>query len=173
MTAIEAPGGGAAGDTGAAQSVSWRKEPQWRELLVVEDNRSDAELTRSCLKKLGVPVNMRVVETGEDALAYLRREGNYADALRPDLILLDLSLPGISGLDVLVEVKQDFALRCIPVVIFSTSEDPAEVHLCYQNHCCAYVVKPHNYPALTVALGKIMDFWFNVASPPPPPETRV
>ena len=155
---------------GGAQS-GWRQRPdgQPHELLVVEDNLPDVELTRRCLKQLGIPVNLRHVETAEDALAYLRRQGGYAAAARPDLILLDLNLPGMSGLELLIEIRCDPALVALSVVMFTTSNNPHDLYRCLSHGCSSYVVKPRNYEDMVDVMHRMLDYWLNVASLPPPP----
>src|SRR5437879_12058282 len=110
-----------------------RSEPGHRtvEILLIEDDPGDAQMAREGLEEKGVPCNLTVVGDGVEALAYLRAEGDYASAVLPDLILLDLKLPKKSGLEVLAEVKADEMLRQIPVIVLTTSDDPEHISKAY------------------------------------------
>src|ERR687884_1433856 len=112
------------------------------EILLVEDSPGDVRLTREALRDGKVRNNLSVVTDGVEALAFLRREGRYADAPRPDLILLDLNLPKKDGREVLAEIKADPNLRRIPVVVLTTSEAEQDIVETYNLHANCYVKKP-------------------------------
>lgn len=132
-------------------------------ILLVEDNVADADLMVDALKEGTLPSNVTVVDNGEDAVAYLRREGIYANAVPPDLILLDLHLPRLDGHGVLREVKQDDQLRRIPIVIFTASRDEEAIRTAYDlfANCC--VAKPTDLEEYGTAVRRIEQFWLRVA----------
>jgi CheY-like chemotaxis protein len=137
------------------------------ELLLVEDKASDAELTIETLRE-GRIRNLRVhwVEDGEEAMAFLHREGKYADAPRPDLMLLDLDMPRMNGLEVLAAVKQDPNLRRIPIVMMTASTSEEDVASAYARHANCYVTKPLNFDEFIEAVRSIEEFWLNVVRLP-------
>jgi CheY-like chemotaxis protein len=137
------------------------------ELLLVEDSPADAELTIEALRQ-GRIRNLRVhwVEDGEEALAFLGREGKYADAPRPDLMLLDLEMPRLSGLEVLALVKQHPNWRRIPVVMMTSSSREEHILSAYSNHANCYVTKPIDIDEFIEAVRSIEDFWLNVVRLP-------
>ena len=137
-----------------------------REILLVEDNPADVRLTQEVLKENKVPTHMSIAEDGEKALAMLRKTGPYADAPRPDLILLDLNLPRMGGDEVLAAVKSDPALKRIPVVILSTSHAEADVLRSYDLHANAYVTKPVDLNRFIEAVKCVEDFWLGAATLP-------
>jgi len=136
-------------------------------VLLVEDNPGDARLTMEALRETKVENEVTVVEDGVEALAYLRREDPYADAPRPDLILLDLNLPRKDGREVLAELKQDPELERIPVVIFTTSHADQDILSTYELHANGYVTKPVDLEQFMTAVRSIEDFWLNIVEPPP------
>lgn len=133
------------------------------ELLIVEDDAGDVLLTREALSGAEVAHNLRVVEDGEAAVAYLRQEGDYAGAPRPDLMFLDLNLPRLDGHEVLARVKADPDLRSIPVVVLTTSESPEDVIRSYDLHANAYVTKPVGLEDFNRVVRQIDDFFLTVA----------
>ncbi len=137
------------------------------ELLLVEDNPGDVRLTRETLKDSKIKVELNVVEDGVEALAFLRREGKYAKAPRPDLILLDLNLPRKDGREVLAEIKQDPDLRRIPVIIMTISSAEEDILRSYNLHANAYVTKPLNLEQFGRITRAIEDFWFTIVKLPP------
>jgi len=137
------------------------------ELLMVEDDPGDVLLTREALSGSRVRHNLRVVEDGEAAVAYLRREGEHADAPRPDLVLLDLNLPRLGGHEVLSRIKSDHTLRTIPVVVLTTSDSPDDVRRSYELHANAYVTKPADLDDFTRVVRQVDDFFLTVAQRPP------
>src|SRR3990172_5707891 len=137
------------------------------EILMVEDNPADIRLTQEAFKDAKVLNEMHVVEDGEEAIAFLRREGEYAGAPRPDLILLDLNLPKKDGREVLEEIKSDPDLKRIPVVVLTTSEDQRDVLKAYDMHVNAYYPKPVNLDQFMKIVEAVENFWLSVVKLPP------
>ena len=136
------------------------------EILLVEDNPGDVRLTQEALKEGKVYNDLSVVEDGVEAMAFLRREGEYADAPRPDMILLDLNLPKKDGREVLEEVKADERLRRIPVVVLTTSQDEQDVLKAYDFHANCYITKPVDFDQFIRVLRSIKDFWLTIVKLP-------
>jgi CheY-like chemotaxis protein len=132
------------------------------EILLVEDNPGDVRLTREALDEAKVINNLSVVDNGVDALAFLRQEAPYADAVRPDLILLDLNLPKKDGRQVLAEIKEDTRLKRIPVVILTTSQAEEDIIRSYDLHANCYVSKPVDLDQFIKVVQSIEHFWFSV-----------
>jgi two-component system, chemotaxis family, response regulator Rcp1 len=132
------------------------------EILLVEDNPGDIRLTKEALKEAKVLNTLTVVQDGVDALTCLRRQGQYADAKRPDLILLDLNLPRKDGREVLAEIKNDEALKFIPVVILTTSQDEQDVLKSYGLHANCYITKPVELEQFISVVKAIEDFWLGI-----------
>jgi len=137
------------------------------EILMVEDNPGDVRLTLEALKEGKVRNNMHTVSDGEEALAFLRRQGAYAQAPRPDLILLDLNLPKKTGQEVLAEIKEDPDLRRIPVVILTVSEAETDILKTYNLHANCYITKPVDLERFIEVVKSIEDFWLTVVMLPP------
>ena len=129
------------------------------EILLVEDSPSDANLTIREFSKAKIANNLHWVEDGETAMNYLRHQGEFTDAPRPDLILLDLNLPGMDGREVLEEVKSDTDLKRIPVVILTTSNDDKDVLRSYNLNANCYVTKPIDIEQFINVVQLIKDFW--------------
>ncbi len=136
------------------------------EILLVEDNPGDVRLTREALREGRVRNHLNVAADGVEAIAYLRREGGFATAVRPDVILLDLNLPRMDGRQVLTEIKRDPALRTIPVVILSSSQADQDVSGAYGLHANCYVTKPMDLDQFISVVRSIEDFWFRVVQLP-------
>jgi CheY-like chemotaxis protein len=136
------------------------------EILLVEDTTEEAEWTIQSLKDGRVRNRVHWVEDGEEAMAFLHRQGRHAGAPRPDLILLDLRLPRMSGQEVLAEVKRDPRLRRIPVVIMTSSDDEQEILRAYDRHANCYVHKPVDMDKFIEAVRSIEDFWLTVVHLP-------
>lgn len=136
------------------------------EILLVEDNPGDVRLTIEALKESKVCNNLNVVSDGMEAMAYLRREGQYANAPRPDLILLDLNLPGKDGREVLSEIKADEDLKCIPVVVLTTSAAEQDILRTYRLHANCYITKPVDLDQFIMIVQNIQDFWFSIVKLP-------
>ena len=148
------------------RTASVRPEPGAIEILLVEDNPGDVELTREALDETKLRTNLSVVHDGVEALAFLRREGAHADAPRPDLILLDLNLPRKDGRGVLAEIKQDPALTTIPVVVLTSSEAEQDIARAYELHANCYVTKPVDLDQFVKIVQSIEQFWFTVVKLP-------
>ncbi len=129
---------------------------------MIEDNPGDARLAREALKEGRLQTHLNVAADGEAGLDFLRRRGAHAAAPRPDLILLDLNLPGKSGREVLAEIKADPSLRRIPVVILSSSQAEKDVRDSYDLHANCYVAKPGDLDQFLGAVRAIEDFWLTV-----------
>ncbi|MEW9553537.1 response regulator [Nonomuraea sp. NPDC050783] len=136
------------------------------EVLLVEDDQGDILLTREAFDLNKVSNRLHVVNDGEQAMAFLRREGGYAGVPRPDLVLLDLNLPRMSGMEVLSEVKADAALRAIPVVILTTSRAEEDILHSYRLHANAYVTKPVDFEQFIRVVRQIDDFFVTVVKLP-------
>lgn len=137
------------------------------EILLIEDNPGDVRLTREALKEGKLRNVMSVAEDGAVALEFLRRQGKFKDAPRPDLILLDLNLPGKDGREVLTEIKGDPDLRRIPVVILTTSQDEQDVLKAYDNYANCYITKPLGLDQFISVVESVEDFWLGIVKLPP------
>lgn len=137
------------------------------EVLLVEDNSADIELTRRAFDKSSHDVNFDFVTNGEDCLNRLKRQTGYVDAPRPDLILLDVNMPGMSGHEVLEKIRADEELQTIPVVMLSTSQNATDVERSYRLSCNSYVTKPIGFHELQRLINELNDYWFNVVALPP------
>lgn len=136
------------------------------EILLIEDNDGDVRLAKEALKEVEVRTNLSVVNDGETALAFLHRENFYADALRPDLILLDLNLPKKSGHEVLTEVKTDEDLMTIPIVVLSSSARDEDVLKAHDHFANCYVTKPSDIDAFWAVIKSIVEFWLIIVKIP-------
>jgi two-component system, chemotaxis family, response regulator Rcp1 len=132
------------------------------EVLLVEDNENDVELTRQGFKRTRLLLNLHHVRNGEECMAFLRKQGEYAKAPTPDLILLDLNLPKMNGREVLAEMKADDRLASVPVVVLSTSEEGEEIMKLYKMRCSSYIVKPVDFEQFLKVVRSIADYWFTV-----------
>ena len=137
------------------------------ETLLVEDNPGDVRLMLEALKEGKVLNRVSVVKDGVKAMAFLRREEKYADAPRPDLILLDLNLPGKDGREVLAEIKADENLKRIPVVILTVSQDEEDILRSYDLHANCYITKPVGLDDFISVVKAIEDFWLTIVKLPP------
>jgi chemotaxis family two-component system response regulator Rcp1 len=137
------------------------------EILIVEDNPGDARLAREGLNECKIRNNLHVVDDGVKALAFLRRQGEYARTPRPDLILLDLNLPKKDGREVLREIKEDESLRLIPIVVLTTSKAEEDIVRSYSLHANCYVTKPLGLQQFVQVVQSIEDFWFSIVKLPP------
>ncbi len=136
------------------------------EILLVEDNPGDVRLIHEAVKENRIANNMSVVWDGEEAMAFLRREGKYANAVRPDLILLDLNLPKKDGREVLAEVKRDPELKRIPIVILTTSAAEQDVLKSYNLHVNCYITKPVDLDQFAIVVKAIENFWLTIVKLP-------
>ncbi|HWG85020.1 MAG TPA: response regulator [Deinococcales bacterium] len=137
------------------------------EILLVEDNPGDALLTREAFEEARVRNNLHHVTDGVQAMQFLRCEGEFTQCPRPDIILLDLNMPRKGGLEVLSEVKNDPALRDIPVVILTTSSAEEDIVKSYQSHANAYITKPVDLAKFLEVVRSLEEFWLAVVRLPP------
>jgi CheY-like chemotaxis protein len=134
--------------------------------LLVEDNPGDVRLTQEALKDHKVKNNLHVVTDGEEAMTFLRKQGKYKDAPRPDIILLDLNLPKKDGREVLAEIKSEPGLKTIPVVIISSSEAEQDIIKSYDLNANCYVTKPVNFDQFIKVVQSINEFWLTIVKLP-------
>ena len=140
------------------------------QVLLVEDNEADVRLTVEAFKETTVMSRLRAVEDGVEALAYLRRQGKYSDAARPDLVLLDLNLPRMDGAELLAIIKRDPYLKQIPVVVFTTSSSARDIAKSYALHANCYITKPVDLNRFLDIVKSIEAFWFTVVALPTLPD---
>lgn len=135
-------------------------------ILLVEDNPGDVRLTQEVLKEGSVHNEMYVARDGLEAISFLQRQGKNQNAERPDVILLDLNLPGINGREVLAAIKEDAQLKRIPVIILTTSDDEQDIFKSYDLHANAYVTKPVDLDKFIDIVKQIEGFWLSVVRLP-------
>ena len=138
------------------------------DILLIEDDLGDIELTEAALTKSKLKINLNVVNDGEESLAYLRQEGQYTEAIRPNLILLDLNLPGFSGLEILAAIRSDDRLKSIPIVILTSSDANTDILKSYGLGANCYITKPIGLREFVKVINSIEDFWFTVVQLPYP-----
>ena len=136
------------------------------DILMVEDNPADIRLAEEAFKYNKLSNKLHVVKNGVDAIKFLRKESPFEYVCEPDIILLDLNLPMMSGQDVLSEIKTDAALKQIPVVVLTTSEAEADIMKAYKNHANCYIAKPVDFEKFAEVVRKIEGFWFSVVKLP-------
>ena len=146
--------------------MSYRDELGPVDVLLVEDDEGDAFMTREAFEFYGIRNSLHVVTDGEQALQFVRRTGPFADAPRPGLILLDVNLPRLNGLEVLAELKQDQELLLIPVVMLTTSKAEEDILRSYELHANAYVSKPVDFENFVAAIRQIDDFFLTLVQLP-------
>jgi CheY-like chemotaxis protein len=132
-------------------------------ILLIEDNLGDVELTIAAFGELELNHNFHNVRDGHTALEYLHKKGDYANAVRPDLILLDLNLPKKNGWEILHNIKQDSALKAIPVIVLTNSKDDKDIVMCYMLHANCYVVKPLSFKDYVKVIQSMETFWLHTA----------
>jgi chemotaxis family two-component system response regulator Rcp1 len=137
------------------------------EILLVEDNPGDVRLTIEGLREAKVYNNLHVAQDGIEALRFMRQEGPYSNAPRPDVILLDLNLPRKDGREVLAEIKADEALKRIPVIVLTTSQDEEDIFKTYDLHANCYITKPLDFDQFMHVVQSVEDFWLSVVTFPP------
>lgn len=136
------------------------------QILLVEDSPTDVMLTREALDHAKVLNTLHVAENGVEAMQFLRREGAHSSAPRPHLILLDLNMPRMNGLEVLTEIKNDDTLKTIPVIILTTSKNQDDLAKAYGSHANCYITKPVDFESFAEVVRSIESFWFNVVTLP-------
>ncbi|MFP4368942.1 MAG: response regulator [Candidatus Kapaibacterium sp.] len=135
-------------------------------ILLVEDNRADAILVEEALSESKLFNRLDIVSDGLEALDYLRNKGGYIENQKPDLILLDLNMPKLSGIEVLKEIKNDEELKIIPVVIMTTSKSESDVIQSYNLHANCYITKPVDLEKFIQIVKNIEQFWFSIVTLP-------
>lgn len=140
--------------------------PQPIEVLLVEDNPGDVDLTKEALEQGRVRVHLSVASDGFEALEYLHRRGRYVAAARPDVVLLDLNLPGKDGREVLAEIKSDPDLKRIPVIVLTTSQAEEDVMRAYENNANCFVSKPVDVDDFVRVIRSLELFWLEIVKLP-------
>ena len=148
-------------------STATQSLPKLIDILLVEDDEGDVLLTKKALANGKIYNSLNVAKDGVEALAFLRQEGEYNNAPRPDLILLDLNMPRMDGRETLAQIKQDENLRSIPVVVLTTSDSDQDVLQSYDLQASCYITKPVDLKQFTSVVRAIKDFWFSVVKLPP------
>jgi CheY-like chemotaxis protein len=141
-------------------------------IVMADDDEDDREATRDAFARNRMANDFRTVNDGEELMAFLRREGRYAEAPRPGLILLDLNMPKKDGREALSEIKRDPALRSIPIVVLTTSSQEEDILRSYDLGANSYITKPVTFDALTKVLGALGQYWVYVVQLPVAPEHR-
>jgi len=135
-------------------------------ILLVEDNEGDIVLTLEALNEAKIHNEINVVKDGDAALRYMKKEGEYTDVKTPDLVLLDINLPKMDGIEVLTELKNDDLLRVIPIVMLTTSDSEKDIFQAYQSHANCYITKPVNFGNFMEVIQTIKDFWIKIVKLP-------
>ncbi|MCI5065489.1 response regulator [bacterium] len=141
-------------------------------ILLVEDDVADVKLTKRVLSKSKLHLSLNVVRDGVEAMAYLRREGEFSQAVRPDLVLLDLNLPKKDGREVLKEIREDKALKSLPVVVLTTSQAEEDIARSYDLHANCFITKPVDLQQFTKVVQAVEDFWLTVVRLPSKEDER-
>lgn len=136
------------------------------DILLVEDNPGDIRLTREAFKDGRIKNEINVVMDGEEAVLYLKKKDKYVNASTPDIILLDLNLPKKDGREVLAEIKSDPELKCIPVIILTTSSAQSDILNTYSNHANCYIMKPVDFNQFINVIRTIENFWLTIVKLP-------
>lgn len=148
-------------------AIAQHEQVQPAEILLVEDNPGDVRLVQEALRESKIINQVYAVSDGQEALAFLRKQGCYANATRPDMILLDLNLPRKDGREVLSEIKADPDLRRIPVVIVTSSKAEEDILRSYNHHANCYITKPLDLDKFVKVVKAIEDFWVSIVKLPP------
>lgn len=138
------------------------------QILLIEDNPADVELARQCFQESRIPNEVHAAPNADAAFAFLRRKGQFANAPRPHLVLLDLNLPGIDGREILGAIKGDPELQLIPVVVLTTSDADRDVREAYRLHANSYLRKPVDLDEFIELADTVCTYWFRFVIPPPP-----
>jgi CheY-like chemotaxis protein len=146
--------------------VSFREASRPIEVLLIEDNPGDANLTKLALEESKIRINLNVVQDGVEAIEYLRKKDSYVKVTIPDLILLDLNLPKKDGREVLAEIKEDRLLRRIPVVVLTTSQAEEDILRAYNLFANCYITKPVDFDRFVKIVQSIEEFWFTIVKLP-------
>jgi two-component system response regulator len=136
-------------------------------ILLAEDNDNDVELTKLGFLRAKFAVDLHHVPNGEECMAFLRKEGKYADAPTPDIILLDLNMPRMDGSEVLQEISKDAKLEHLVVVVLTSSKADEDVLRSYKLRCSSYLVKPINFDTFAKMIQSLGDYWFSLVTLPP------
>jgi len=145
-------------------SIYHRRSPA--EILLVEDSPADVRLIIEALKECSIPHHLTPINNGSEALTFLRREAPYGSAPQPDLVLLDLNLPGLNGRDLLIAVRQDPALRHLPGIMLTSSSAPQDVYALYQIPVNCFVIKPIDIERFFTVMRTMVEFWLGMATMP-------
>jgi two-component system response regulator len=137
-----------------------------KHVLLVEDDAGDVVLARESLSNLQVPLELSVVRDGVEAMYFLRREGAYIDAIRPDFVILDLNLPRMDGWAVLRSVKSDERFKSIPVIVLTTSKSDVDIRAAYQLGANCFISKPPGLVGYEAAMQRLGEFWLHIAKLP-------
>lgn len=138
------------------------------EILLVEDNDDDVFLTREAFEAASLRVSLHHVNNGEKCMRFLRKQGEYAVAPSPDLILLDMHMPVMDGYEVMTEIVKDDKLRHLPVVVLTTSYEAADIQKMYGLRCNSYITKPVDFDSFVKAIGQLAGYWLTVVVVPQP-----
>ena len=136
------------------------------EILLVEDNEGDVGLVEEVFQEAKIMNNLNIAEDGEEAMLFLRKEGKFSNVSNPDIILLDLNLPGKDGREVLKEIKEDNELKRIPVVILTTSKAEEDILKSYNLHANSYITKPVDFDQFIKVIKSIENFWLDIVKLP-------
>ena len=141
-------------------------ESRIAEILLVDDNEDDVYLTREAFDAASLRVHLHHVDNGEKCLQFLRKQGPYANAPSPDLILLDMHMPVMDGYEVLKEIVKDEKLRHLPVVVLTTSYEAADIQKMYGLRCNSYITKPVDFDNFVKAISQLAGYWLTVVVTP-------
>jgi CheY-like chemotaxis protein len=133
-------------------------------ILLIEDNIGDVELIIAAFNELKAFYNFHIVHDGEEALDFLHKKGSHAGAIRPNLIFLDLNLPRKNGWEILHNIKQDPALKGIPVIVLTSSQDERDIARCYMLHANSYIIKPLGFNEFVSVIQSTENFWLRIAA---------
>lgn len=136
------------------------------DVLLIEDNEADADLVKEAIAEGPISIRLHVVRDGEEAMAFLKRAGYFADTPRPELIILDLNLPKKDGREVLREVKEDPKLCSIPIVVLTTSAAHEDIENAYRLHANCYLIKPVDFDSFMKIVSQLKEFWFSIVTLP-------
>jgi CheY-like chemotaxis protein len=136
------------------------------QILLVEDNEGDILLTLEAFKEIKIKNSIAVVKDGEEAIEFLKKQGQYADRVMPNLILLDINMPKLNGIEVLDFIKKDDKLRKIPVVMLTTSSSESDIAICYEKSANCFITKPLDFGKFLNVVEAIESFWFTIAQLP-------